>query len=41
MTKHTGRGPRQSVWQDDGYGNLQRVTFAALISRIVSGWGEL
>lgn len=41
MTKHTKRGSVPSVWQDDGFGNLQRVTFASLIARIVSGWREI
>lgn len=41
MTKHTDRGSIPSVYQDDGYGNLQRITFAALIARIVTGWREL
>lgn len=41
MTKHTDRGSIPSVYQDDGFGNLQRITFAALIARLVSGWREL
>jgi hypothetical protein len=41
MTKHTTRGSIPSVWQDDGFGGLQRISFAALIARIESGWVEL
>ena len=41
MTRHTHRGSRVSLWTDDGYGNLQRITFAQLTTRITSGWGEL
>lgn len=41
MTLHTPRGVRQSVKQDDGYGNLVVITFAALTARIVTGWNEL
>lgn len=41
MTRHTARGSRASVYQDDGFGNLERISFSALIARIVSGWGEL
>lgn len=41
MTRHTARGSVPSMWQDDGYGNLQRVTFDQLITRIAAGWREL
>lgn len=41
MTLHTPRGARYSVKQDDGYGNLITITFAALTARIVVGWREL
>lgn len=41
MTLHTPRGPRQSVKQDDGYGNLITISFASLVARIVTGWREL
>lgn len=29
------------MWQDDGFGTLHRISFAALINRIASGWREL
>lgn len=38
MTRHTARGITHSVWQDDGFGTLTRVTLAQLIARIKSGW---
>lgn len=41
MTLHTPRGPRYSVKQDDGYGNLITISFAALTARIAAGWREL
>lgn len=41
MTKHTDRGSVYSVYCDDGFGNLQRVSFSALIARLVAGWREL
>ena len=41
MTKHTTRGARPSVWVDDGFGNLTRITFHELVTRIVAGWPEL
>ncbi len=41
MTIHAQRGSIPSVWQDDGYGTLRRITFSALIARVQSGWGEL
>lgn len=41
MTKHTSHGSIPSIWQDDGFGTLRRITFAALINRISSGWREL
>jgi hypothetical protein len=41
MTRHTQHGSIPSVWQDDGFGRLQRISFAALIARIESGWREL
>lgn len=41
MTRHTNRGARPSLYVDDGFGNLRRITFHTLITRIVSGWGEL
>lgn len=41
MTKHTHRGVRASLWVADDFGNLSRITFDQLTTRIVSGWGEL
>lgn len=41
MTRHTDRGSVPSVWQDDGFGTLRRITFASLIARITAGWREL
>ena len=41
MTKHTSHGSVPSLWQDDGFGTLTRVTFQQLIARITSGWREL
>lgn len=41
MTRHTERGSVPSVYQDDGFGNLHRITFKQLIARITSGWREL
>jgi hypothetical protein len=41
MSIHTKRGTRQSLWVADDYGNLSRITFAQLITRIQAGWGEL
>lgn len=41
MTKHTDRGSVPSVYQDDGFGNLSRISFSALIARITAGWREL
>jgi hypothetical protein len=41
MTKHTARGSIPSVWQDDGFGTLTRISFKALIARVESGWREL
>jgi len=41
MTKHTAHGSVPSVWQDDGFGTLHRITFQQLIARIESGWREL
>jgi hypothetical protein len=41
MTRHTSHGSIPSVWQDDGFGILHRISFAALIARIESGWREL
>jgi len=41
MTKHTHRGVRVSLWVDDGFGQLKRINFAQLTTRITSGWGEL
>lgn len=38
---HTDRGTRISVWVDDGFGRLTRISFSGLITRIVTGWGEL
>lgn len=40
MTRHTTRGVRPSVWVDDGFGHLTRITFDQLIARLVSGWTE-
>jgi hypothetical protein len=41
MTKHTPHGSIPSVWQDDGFGTLHRITFQQLIARIESGWREI
>lgn len=41
MTRHTPRGSFPSVWQDDGFGTLRRITFDSLIARIAAGWREL
>lgn len=41
MTRHTDRGAIPSVYQDDGFGNLERISFSALIARIAAGWREL
>jgi hypothetical protein len=41
MTRHTQHGSIPSVWQDDGFGQLTRITFQQLIARIESGWREL
>ena len=41
MTKHTSHGSVPSVYQDDGFGNLHRITFEQLIIRITAGWREL
>lgn len=41
MTMHTERGTRPSLWVDDGFGHLTRITFDQLITRITSGWPEL
>ena len=41
MIRHAQRGSRMSIWVDDGFGNLKRITFDQLITRIQSGWGEL
>jgi hypothetical protein len=41
MTRHTSHGSIPSVWQDDGFGTLHRITFQQLIARIESGWREL
>lgn len=41
MTIHTPRGPRFSVKQDDGYGNLIVISFDSLVARIAAGWREL
>ena len=41
MTRHTHHGTRLSLWADDGFGQLTRITFAQLIQRIDTGWGEL
>lgn len=41
MTLHTMRGTRSSLWVDDGFGNLARITFAQLTTRIAAGWPEL
>lgn len=38
MTKHTTRGTVNSLWVDDGYGNLKRIGFAQLITRLETGW---
>lgn len=41
MTLHTKRGTRPSMWVDDGFGNLTRINFTQLVTRITSGWPEL
>lgn len=41
MSVHYLRGTRYSLWVDDGFGQLTRITFGQLISRIESGWREL
>ena len=41
MSKHTNRGTRFTLWVDDGYGNLSRIAFNQLQSRLASGWSEL
>lgn len=41
MTLHTMRGARHSLWVDDGFGNLKRIDFSQVVTRIVSGWPEL
>jgi hypothetical protein len=41
MTKHYNRGTRSTLWVDDGFGNLTRINFDQLITRLVSGWDEL
>lgn len=37
MTKHTSHGSVPSIWQDDGFGTLRRITFEQLINRIAAG----
>ena len=41
MTIHTSRGSRQTLWVDDGFGNLTRINFTQLTARVMAGWGEL
>jgi hypothetical protein len=41
MTLHTKRGTRFSMWVDDGFGNLSRIDFTQVVTRITSGWPEL
>lgn len=41
MTLHTHRGARVSLWVDDGFGQLKRITFVQLTNRVMAGWGEL
>ena len=41
MTLHTMRGTRPSLWVDDGFGNLTRINFTQLTTRIAAGWREL
>ena len=41
MTKLYNRGTRSTLWVDDGFGNLTRINFDQLITRLVSGWDEL
>ena len=41
MTLHTDRGLRPSLWVDDGFGTLTRITYDELLTRIVSGWREI
>lgn len=38
MSRHHSRGTRISLWVDDGFGNLTRVNFGQIISRITTGW---
>lgn len=40
MTLHCARGVRVSLWVDDGFGNLTRITFAKIQCRIATGWGD-
>lgn len=41
MTIHTSRASFPSMWQDDGFGTLHRITHEQLIARFESGWMEL
>jgi hypothetical protein len=41
MTNHTSRGVRPSLYADDGFGNLIRIDFDQLVTRMVTGWREL
>jgi hypothetical protein len=40
VTLHGTRGARVSLWVDDGYGNLTRITFLQIQCRIATGWGD-
>lgn len=41
MSIHGKRGTRPSLWVDDGFGNLNRITFDDLMTRMASGWPEI
>jgi hypothetical protein len=41
VTNHTNRGVRPSLYVDDGFGNLSRIDFGQLVTRMVTGWREL
>lgn len=41
MTLHGTRYPAVSLWVDDGFGNLKRINFDQLITRLVTGWGNV
>jgi len=41
MSLFPQRGTRFSLWVDDGFGCLHRISFKQVITRITSGWREL